>query len=120
MKTEEKQMSENIKRKLASRKLWSMILGLVGSVLVAMNFNENQITQIVGIIGGFASIIIYMLSESATDVAALTANQTLQTTTSETNVTQTTTSETNVTKTTNTELSKDLNIEHDQKKAENS
>lgn len=53
--------------KLSSRKFWALLAGLIGSILIAFNVDENSITQITAIIGGFASIAVYILGESFKD-----------------------------------------------------
>lgn len=55
------------KAKLSSRKFWSLIIALAGAILVFLKVPEGTITQITAIIGGFASIIIYILAEAYVD-----------------------------------------------------
>lgn len=72
--TEEKK--EQIIRKLTSRKFWVALCGFITALLVAFNVDKGSIEQATSIIMAFGSLMIYMLSESATDVASLKANQT--------------------------------------------
>ena len=53
--------------KLASRKFWSMLLGLLSMVLVAYGMPQNQVAQILSIAGGFGGIIVYILAEAYVD-----------------------------------------------------
>lgn len=59
--------------KLTSRKFWSLLAALVGSVLLLLNFDENSIAQITAIIGGFGSIMVYIFSEASVDIANINA-----------------------------------------------
>jgi hypothetical protein len=59
------------KRKLSSRKFWSLVIALVGSILVAFNVPEGSIECITAIIGGFAAIIVYILAEAHVDAEAV-------------------------------------------------
>ena len=60
------------KRKLSSRKFWSLVIALVGSILVACNVPEGSIERITAIIGGgFAAIIVYILAEAHIDAEAV-------------------------------------------------
>ena len=58
------------KRKLSSRKFWSLVIALVGSILVAFNVPEGSIERITALIGGFAAIIVYILAEASVDAQA--------------------------------------------------
>ena len=59
------------KGKLSSRKFWSLVIALVGSILVACNVPEGSIERITAIIGGFAAIIVYILAEAHVDAEAV-------------------------------------------------
>ena len=87
------------KAKLSSRKFWVCLIGFVSALLIAFNVGENTISQIAAIISAFGTLIVYILSEGKVDTAAAGAAQT---------VTQ---------KTTSTMMSKDLNLEQEQKNA---
>lgn len=56
-----------LKRKLASRKFWTMIVGLVSSILVIFNVDHNTTAQITAIITSFSSVVIYILAEAYVD-----------------------------------------------------
>lgn len=60
---------EVLLQKISSRKFWALLAGLVGAILLSFNVDENSIAQITAIIGGFASIFVYTLSESFVDSA---------------------------------------------------
>lgn len=62
---------EDLIRKLTSRKFASALLAFITAVLVAFNMSENQIAQIVAIIGSFLTLISYILAEGQIDVAAI-------------------------------------------------
>lgn len=62
---------EDLIRKLTSRKFASTLLAFITSVLVAFHMPENQIAQIVAIIGSFLTLISYILAEGQIDVAAI-------------------------------------------------
>lgn len=57
----------DIIRKLTSRKMWAMVAGLVTNILIFYNFPENEIAQIVAVIGAFGSIISYIFAEASVD-----------------------------------------------------
>jgi hypothetical protein len=61
----------DFKKKLASRKFWSLLLALIGAVLVGFNVPSGSIERIASIIGAFSSIIVYILAEGAVDAAAV-------------------------------------------------
>lgn len=54
-------------RKITSRKFWSLVAGLVTSFLVLFNVSENEIAQIVAVIGAFGSIVGYIFAEAYVD-----------------------------------------------------
>jgi len=58
-----------ILQKLSSRKFWTLLIGLVGSILLAFNVDAGSVEQITAIIGGFGTIIMYMLAEAIVDKA---------------------------------------------------
>jgi len=59
--------------KIASRKFWALIAGFIGSIMIALNVGNNQISQIVAIITAFGSIAVYILAEASVDKASLEA-----------------------------------------------
>ena len=62
---------EDLIRKLTSRKFASALLAFITAVLVAFHMPENQIAQIVAIIGSFLTLISYILAEGQIDAAAI-------------------------------------------------
>ncbi|KYC67159.1 hypothetical protein [Heyndrickxia coagulans] len=60
------------KAKLASRKFWALLGGLVGSLLVAFNVSKGSVAQVTSIITAFGSVAVYILAESSVDKAAVT------------------------------------------------
>lgn len=62
---------EDLIRKLTSRKFASALIAFITAVLIAFNMPENQIAQIVAIIGSFLTLISYILAEGQIDVAAI-------------------------------------------------
>lgn len=62
---------EDLIRKLTSRKFASALLGFITAVLIAFKMSENDIAQIVAIIGSFLTLISYIFAESAIDEAAM-------------------------------------------------
>lgn len=62
---------EDFIRKITSRKFASALLAFITAVLIAFNMPENQIAQIVAIIGSFLTLISYILAEGQIDVAAI-------------------------------------------------
>lgn len=62
---------EDLIRKLTSRKFASALLGFITAVLIAFKMSENDIAQIVAIIGSFLTLISYILAEGQIDSAAI-------------------------------------------------
>ena len=62
-------MSEDIKRKLTSRKLWLAVAAFVASLILAFGGDQETATQVTGIIMAGASVISYLLSEGWVDSA---------------------------------------------------
>ena len=90
---------DSILKKLGSRKFWACICGVVVSVAALFGVADTTAEQITAIITTFGSLAVYMISESATDVASLNASTTY------TSVSK------SETKSTSTAMSKDLNKE---------
>lgn len=59
----------DLKRKLASRKFWAAVAGLVSAVLVVMNYSENEITQAVSVVSAAGVLIAYIFAEGSVDAA---------------------------------------------------
>lgn len=66
---------EDLIRKLTSRKFASALLAFITAVLVAFNMPENQIAQVVAIVGSFMTLISYILAEGQIDVAAINGQE---------------------------------------------
>lgn len=62
--------TENIIRKLTSRKFWLAVVGFVTPLLLAFGVSENDTAQITAIITAGADVVIYLLAEGMTDAAA--------------------------------------------------
>lgn len=62
---------EDFIRKITSRKFASALLGFITAVLIAFKMSENDIAQIVAIIGSFLTLISYILAEGQIDAAAI-------------------------------------------------
>lgn len=62
---------ETFLRKLTSRKFWVALVAFVSALLTAFHVSEGSIAQVTSIIMAFGSLVIYILAESATDVASL-------------------------------------------------
>lgn len=58
------------KSKLASRKFWALVAGLVSSLLVAFKVSEGSIAQVTAIITAFGSVAVYIFAEASVDKAA--------------------------------------------------
>ncbi len=54
-------------RKLTSRKFISALLGFITAVLIAFKMSENEIAQVVAIVGSFMTLISYILVEGNID-----------------------------------------------------
>jgi len=54
-------------KKLTSRKFISMLMGLLSMVLITRGMPDNQIAQIMSIVGGFGSIVVYIFAEAYID-----------------------------------------------------
>ncbi|MGA4519260.1 hypothetical protein ACPA0F_18540 [Solibacillus silvestris] len=58
---------QNLKTKLASRKFWTMLIGLITSLLIAFNVDPNTVAQVTAIVTAFGSIVAYILAEAYVD-----------------------------------------------------
>ena len=57
------------KQKLSSRKFWALIAALITAVLVLFRVSDEVITQVIAVVGAFASIAVYILAEASVDAA---------------------------------------------------
>ncbi len=62
-------MSETIKRKLTSRKLWAAIVSFVTMLIMAFGVAEETATQVGSIIMAGASVVAYIIGEGLADAA---------------------------------------------------
>lgn len=62
---------EQIIRKLTSRKFWVAVVAFITALLTAFHVPDGSISQVTAVVMAFGSLVIYMLAESATDVASL-------------------------------------------------
>lgn len=60
-------MSENIKRKLTSRKLWLAVAGFVSMMLIYLGHAESEAEQVASLIMAGASVIGYLVGEGLAD-----------------------------------------------------
>lgn len=58
---------QNITAKLTSRKFWTMLIGLISSLLLAFNVDENTIAQVTAIVTAFGTIVAYIFAEAYVD-----------------------------------------------------
>lgn len=62
-------MSDNIKRKLSSRKLWLAVAAFVASLILAFGGEQETATEVTGCIMAGATVISYIFSEGWVDSA---------------------------------------------------
>jgi len=55
------------KTKLTSRKFWVAVVGFVTPLLIAFGFTDGDITKVVAVIMGGATLIAYILGEGLVD-----------------------------------------------------
>lgn len=60
-------MSEELKRKLTSRKLWVSIAGFVAGLLIFLGHSEAEAEQVSGLILSAAAVVGYCLGEGLAD-----------------------------------------------------
>lgn len=58
------------KRKLTSRKFWAAVVGFITPIMIAAGAGENEITQVVAIVMGGATLIAYIIGEGLVDSAS--------------------------------------------------
>lgn len=58
------------KRKLTSRKFWAAVIGFITPIMIAAGAGENEITQVVAIVMGGATLIAYIIGEGLVDSAS--------------------------------------------------
>lgn len=60
-------MSDNLKRKLTSRKFWMAVAGFITGIIVAICGNEEVAETVAGCIMSGASVIAYIVGEGLAD-----------------------------------------------------
>ena len=58
------------KRKLTSRKVWAAVVGFITPIMIAAGAGDNEITQVVAIVMGGATLIAYIIGEGLVDSAS--------------------------------------------------
>lgn len=58
------------KRKLTSRKFWAAAVGFITPIMIAAGAGDNEITQVVAIVMGGATLIAYIIGEGLVDSAS--------------------------------------------------
>ncbi|MGM9763491.1 MAG: hypothetical protein ACI3ZQ_05690 [Candidatus Cryptobacteroides sp.] len=64
-------MNINWKQKLSSRKLWAAIVGVIVGVAMAFGLNENEWTEVAGIVTSLVSVVAYIFGEAKVDAARI-------------------------------------------------
>ena len=59
----------DLKRKLSSRKLWTMVIGVITGICVIFKLDEDTISLITGAVIIVSSIITYILAEAKVDAS---------------------------------------------------
>ena len=67
-------MKVDWRRKLASRKFWAAVSGVVISLMVIFGSGSEEQERIAGLIASVGTLSIYILSEGAVDKASATKN----------------------------------------------
>ena len=58
------------KRKLTRSKVWAAVVGVVTPSMIAAGAGDNEITQVVAIVMGGATLIAYIIGEGLVDSAS--------------------------------------------------
>ena len=56
-------------RKLASRKLWAALVGVVVGLAAAFGIGEGEYTEVAGVVTSCVSVVSYIFAEGAVDAA---------------------------------------------------
>lgn len=64
-------MSDDLKRKLTSRKFWLAVCSFIASLVVVFTGDKNAATNMTALIMSGASIIAYILGEGLVDSSSL-------------------------------------------------
>lgn len=63
------------KRKLSSRKFWMALIVAVVAMITAFGGSKETVEQVKCLLIAVADVVIYILAETATDVAGIMANK---------------------------------------------
>lgn len=61
-------------RKLASRKLWAALVGVVVGLAAAFGIDSSEYVEIAGVVTSCVSVVSYIFAESSVDRAAAEKN----------------------------------------------
>lgn len=64
---------KNILKKLSSRKLWAMLLGVASGLGMVFGLDENLIADVMGGVIALAGIVSYIVTEGKIDAAGVKA-----------------------------------------------
>lgn len=62
-------MSDTVKRKLTSRKLWTAVATFVSLLIVALGGTQSEAAQVTALIMAGATVIAYIVGEGMIDAA---------------------------------------------------
>ena len=62
---------ETWKKKLASRKLWAAVAGVITGLAVVFGLEQDVVTAVAGAVVSLASVITYIITEGKLDAAAI-------------------------------------------------
>jgi len=65
---------EMLRRKLASRKLWAALVGVVVGLAAAFGLDSGEYTEIAGVVTSCVSVVAYIFAEGAVDAAGAKKN----------------------------------------------
>ena len=57
----------NWRQKLASRKLWTAVIGFVTALMIAFGAEPDSITNVVGVVSAFGVLVGYMIGQGIAD-----------------------------------------------------
>ena len=63
------------KKKLASRKLWAAVVGVVVGLAAAFGIDSGEYTEIAGVVTSCVSVVSYIFAEGAVDRAAASKSE---------------------------------------------
>ncbi len=65
---------EKLMRKLASRKLWAALVGVVVGLAAAFGIDSGEYVEIAGVVTSCVSVVSYIFAESSVDRASAEKN----------------------------------------------